>query len=92
MYGTPDAGDEITMIEINANVTEHGWDTVAFIEAIWPCAEANARLIAASPTLLDAAQAALGRMEEVYQNTFAGMDDDPLVIQLRAIIAKATAA
>ncbi len=52
MYATPDEADEITMIEIRANVTEDGWDTVAFIEAIWPGAEVNARLIAAAPDLL----------------------------------------
>jgi hypothetical protein len=44
----------MTMIEIRAKVTESGWDTVAFIEAIWPNARANARLVAASPKLLDA--------------------------------------
>jgi hypothetical protein len=54
MYATPDEADEITMIEISANVTDAGWDTVAFIEAIWPGAEANARLIAAAPAMLEA--------------------------------------
>jgi len=54
LYATPDEADAMTMIEIRANVTESGWDTVAFIEAIWPGAKANARLIAASPKLLDA--------------------------------------
>jgi hypothetical protein len=54
LYATPDEADAMTLIEIRANVTESGWDTVAFIEAIWPGAKANARLIAASPKLLDA--------------------------------------
>jgi hypothetical protein len=54
LYATPDAADAMTMIEIRANVTKSGWDTVAFIEAIWPGAKVNARLIAASPKLLDA--------------------------------------
>jgi hypothetical protein len=41
-------GDELTMTEVRANVTEAGWDTVAFIEAIWPGADANARRIVAA--------------------------------------------
>ena len=48
LYATPDESGEMTMIEVNANVTEAGWDTVAFIEAIWPGAEANARRICAA--------------------------------------------
>ena len=48
MYATPDESDAITMIEVRANVTHDGWDTVAFIEAIWPGARANAlRIVAA---------------------------------------------
>jgi hypothetical protein len=53
-YAAPSDADAITMIEIRAHVTEVGWDTVAFVEAIWPGAKANARLIAASPKMLDA--------------------------------------
>ncbi len=60
-YATPDEADAIEMIEIRANVTEDGWDTVAFIEAVWPGADANARLIAAAPALLGAAQLVLDR-------------------------------
>jgi len=48
MYATPDAADEITMIEIRANVSDSGWDTVAFSEAIWPSSRANARRIVAA--------------------------------------------
>jgi hypothetical protein len=48
MYATPDQSDEITMIEVRANVTEAGWDTVAFVEAIWPGAHDNARRIVAA--------------------------------------------
>jgi hypothetical protein len=48
LYATPNESGEMTMIEINANVTEAGWDTVAFIEAIWPGAQANARRIIAA--------------------------------------------
>lgn len=48
LYATPDESGEMTMIEINANVTEAGWDTVAFIEAIWPGADVNARRICAA--------------------------------------------
>jgi len=54
LYATPDEADAMTMIEIRANVTESGWDTVAFIEAIWPGAKVNGRLIAAAPRLLNA--------------------------------------
>jgi len=48
LYATPDESGAMTMIEVNANVTEAGWDTVAFIEAIWPGAHANARRIVAA--------------------------------------------
>jgi len=48
LYATPDESGEMTMIEVNANVTKDGWDTVAFIEAIWPGAEVNARRICAA--------------------------------------------
>jgi hypothetical protein len=48
MYATPDKADELHMIEIRANVTEAAWDTVAFIEAIWPGAHGNARRIVAA--------------------------------------------
>jgi hypothetical protein len=48
MYTTPHESDAICMIEVRANVTEDGWNTVAFIEAIWPGAHANARRIVAA--------------------------------------------
>jgi hypothetical protein len=48
MYAAPHETDEITMIQVRANVTEAGWDTVAFVEAIWPNATANARRIVAA--------------------------------------------
>jgi hypothetical protein len=48
LYATPDESGAMTMIEVNANVTEAGWATVAFIEAIWPSAYANARRIVAA--------------------------------------------
>jgi len=54
LYAAPSEDDAVTMIEIRANVTESGWDTVAFVDAAWPGAKSNARLIASSPTLLDA--------------------------------------
>jgi hypothetical protein len=56
MYATPHESDAMTMLEIRANVTDDGWDTVAFIEAIWPGAAANARLIAAAPELLESGE------------------------------------
>ena len=54
LYAAPSAEDAIPMIEIRANVTESGWDTVAFVESSWPGAKNNARLIASAPALLDA--------------------------------------
>ena len=54
LYATPDEADAMQMIEVRANVTEAGWDTVAFVEAIWPNARGNARLIASVPVLFDA--------------------------------------
>jgi hypothetical protein len=48
VYATPHDYDAMTMIEVNANVTEAGWDTVALIEAIRPGADANARRICAA--------------------------------------------
>lgn len=60
LYSAPDEAHAISMIEIRANVTESGWDTIAFIEAIWPNARANARVIAAAPDLLRALEDLLG--------------------------------
>jgi hypothetical protein len=54
LYATPDEDGAMTMIEIRANVTETGWHTVAFIEAIWPEAKRDASRIAALPHLLAA--------------------------------------
>jgi hypothetical protein len=53
-YAAPSEADEVPMIQIRANVSEDGWDTVALVEAIWPSAQANAWLIAAAPELLEA--------------------------------------
>jgi hypothetical protein len=52
MYAAPSESDAIVMIEVRANVSECGWDTVAFVEAIWPGSPANACLIVAAPELL----------------------------------------
>jgi hypothetical protein len=52
LYFTPHKEDAVEMIEIRTNVTETRWDTIAFIEAIWPGAQANAWLIAAAPEML----------------------------------------
>jgi hypothetical protein len=50
------------------------------------------RLRQAAPKLLAAASKALKRMAEVYRDTFdSRMDNDPLVIELRAAIAEVTA-
>jgi hypothetical protein len=36
LYLAPSADDAVTFIEIRANVTQDGWNTVAFIDAAWP--------------------------------------------------------
>jgi hypothetical protein len=48
MYATPDETDQVHFIEVRANVTEDGWDTVAFVDAAWPGAKINARRICAA--------------------------------------------
>ena len=93
-YATPDDDDAIAMIEVNANVTEDGWDTVAFIEAIWPGAYANARLIAAAPDLREAIPpliALVHRLLPKHAQSDSTLDDLPEVIQARAALAKSTA-
>jgi len=57
LYATADEGAAMTMIEIRANVTGSGWNTIAFIEAIWPDARLHARLIASAPRMLEALRA-----------------------------------
>jgi hypothetical protein len=55
--------------------------------------EDDAVLFAAAPDLLAACEAALRRMADTYGETFSAachMDHDPLVIALRAAIARAT--
>jgi hypothetical protein len=101
----PHEADQISMIEVRANVNEVGWETVAFIEAIWPGAVANARLITAAPELLEALKDLLGDQPSVqhgqcvwcgrdYRDPQTGdcpSDDCPSSIA-RAAIAKATPA
>jgi hypothetical protein len=93
MYATPDAADELTMIEIRANVTGDGWDTVAFIEAIWPGAYANARLIAAAPDLREAISPLIQLVHRLlprHAQCDSTLDNLPEVIQARAALAKST--
>jgi hypothetical protein len=92
LYATPDESGALTMIEVNANVTEDGWDTVAFIEAIWPGAHANARLIAAAPELLEAIPPLIRlvhRLLPKQAQSDSTLDNFAEVIQARAAIAKA---
>jgi hypothetical protein len=44
-YAAGQEADAVPMIEIRANVTEEGWDTLAFIDSSWPAANATARRI-----------------------------------------------
>lgn len=93
MYATPDDSDELTMIEVRANVTDAGWNTVAFIEAIWPGAAANAALIAAAPQLLEAIPPLLGLVHRLlprYAQSDSTLDNLPEVLQARAALRKST--
>jgi hypothetical protein len=88
MYATPDEADELQMIEIRANVTEAGWNTVAFIEAIWPRAHANARLIAASPKLLEACKQV---RDVLFDRQDTDEQEDHLLAVVNEAIGEATA-
>lgn len=88
LYATPDESGEMTMIEVNANITEVGWDTVAFIEAIWPGADANARRICAAVNACaglgtDALMhGAVGKLLEVLERLIydaSGNQDNPMI-------------
>jgi len=91
LYAAPHEEDAVPMIEIRANVTESGWDTVAFIDAAWPTAKANARLVSKLPELLDT----LLNVKRLAEKS--GDDEaDPFALldliadEARAALAKAT--
>ena len=93
MYAEPHESHEVVMIEVNADITEAGWETVAFIEAIWPGADANARLIAAAPDLREAISPLIQlvhRLLPAYAQSDSTLDNLPEVIQARAALAKST--
>lgn len=55
--------------------------------------EANARLIAAAPDMLEALRDALGTLYEMWPiNLVSQFNDDPGVVKIRAAIARATGA
>jgi hypothetical protein len=66
-------------------VFEVGWPNASIGVAVIPAHEANARLIAAAPELLAAAQVALSVLEVVMGNDVMAIRQ-----QLRAAITKAT--
>ena len=92
MYAAPDEGDAITMIEVRANVTDDGWDTVAFIEAVWPGAVANARLIAAAPELLGALLLAQRALNTAPRFSVGDTDSYRIAAVVDSAIAKTKAA
>ena len=93
-------GRELTMIEVRANLTEAGWDSVAFVEAIWPGAHDNARRIVAAvnacagiPT--EALEQGVIRqlvnaLEDLYDWLTPDWQQSNLGDKARAAIAKAT--
>jgi hypothetical protein len=87
MYATPHSDDEISLIEVRARINAGGWDTVAFVEAIWPGARANARLIAAAPELLEALESAIDGLRNPTAHPRA---QEARIKKARAAIAKAT--
>jgi hypothetical protein len=92
MYAAPHEADVITMIEVRANVTGDGWDTVAFIEAIWPGADANARLIVAAPALLEALRLAQRALNTAPRFRVGDTDSYKIAATVDNAIARATAA
>jgi hypothetical protein len=90
-YAALSEDDAVTFIEIRANVTEYGWDTVAFIEANWPGTRSNARFIASAPVQFDALldiKRLAEKSRDDEANPFALLD---LIAQrARDAIAKAT--
>jgi hypothetical protein len=91
MYATPDESDTIVMIEVRANVSECGWDTVAFIESIWPVSSANARLIAAAPELLEALRTLAEQADEDCPAQYRSRHFAEALETAYAIISRATA-
>ncbi len=91
LYAARHEEDAVPMIEIRANVTESGWDTVAFIDAAWPTAKTNANLIAKLPELLDA----LLNVKRLAEKS-GDHEADPFALldliadEARAVLAKAT--
>ena len=105
LYATPDESGDMTMIEVNANVTEAGWDTVAFIEAMWPGAHANARRICAAVNACEGIptealeQGAVGDLLEALKGCLFALDKNlhgcgpsktQAIAAATAAIAKAT--
>ena len=92
LFATGEDGDAIPMIEIRANVTEDGWDTLAFLETNWPGAEERARYIvrclATHNELLDALECL-----EIHMRDCSLADSDLDVWKkARAAIARAKGA
>lgn len=78
---TPKAGTAcvISTVEINTYVDRGTWKTLAFIPANQPETEANARLIAAAPELL-----------ESLMELVDGESESPMYKRAMAVIEKAT--
>lgn len=89
-YSAPSEADEVAMIEIRADVTADGWQTVAFIEATGARAKADASLIAAAPDMFKALEACEAMLRELAR-TDDGVVAVYVLLVVRAALAKARA-
>ncbi len=92
-YAAGEEADAIPLIEIRAHVTEAGWDTLAFVDATWPAAQATAehivRCLATHAELVQALQAAANYLADDLDESDA--TELRVFRKLRAALARGTA-